>query len=379
MDINDLLNQTKNKSASKKKTKTSVSNKKTEEELKEKMESLQIKHIEEETEKRASSLGVPYISLVGQPIPADALAVVEEDKAREYKILSFAYKQGEYWHIGVVDYPLKDEVKAYIDKIAKKKGLKPSIYLITEDSLKSALKLYSSVPKFLEIQTGVTITEDDLKKYQEELSDFRELNKKIKEVNLTDVVTLVIAAALKFGASDIHIEAEEKDIKIRFRIDGILNDVATLPEEAWKKLISRIKLISELKLNVDDVPQDGRFTIHMADDKVDVRVSTLPTAYGESVVMRLLKSTATSLAFEDLGLRGLAEKRLQEQIKKTNGMIITTGPTGSGKTTTLYAILNKLNDEATKIITLENPIEYHLAGVNQSEVNKGGSYNFATG
>jgi len=195
---------------------------------------------------------------------------------------------------------------------------------------------------------------------------------------MTDLITFLIATAVDARASDIHIEAEEADVKIRFRIDGILYDIVSLSRETWPKIISRVKLLSRLKLNVTDQPQDGRFEIYSAKDKMDVRVSTIPTQYGESVVMRILMSTAVGISFEALGLRGKAFADLEKEIKRPNGMIITTGPTGSGKTTTLYSILLKLNDPGVKIITLEDPIEYQLKGINQSQVDTGRGQTFAT-
>ena len=168
-------------------------------------------------------------------------------------------------------------------------------------------------------------------------------------------------------------------MKVRFRIDGILHDAAELDSKIWPQVVARVKLVSKLKINVEDRPQDGRFTIFMTDEKIDVRVSALPTAYGESVVMRLLMSSAVGLSFEDLGLRGKSFEALKIEISKPNGMILTTGPTGSGKTTTLYAVLNKLNDPGTKIITIEDPVEYKITGINQSQVDYSKNYTFANG
>jgi type IV pilus assembly protein PilB len=347
--------------------------------LESKMQELELKHQEELVEAKAQSFGIPYISLVDMPIISDALSVIPEEDAVKYGLLSFFYKQNENWKLGVLDYPIGEEARAYITKIADKEHLEPEIYLISKESLNRAKKLYASVPKYTELQSGVTITEDDLKKYESEISDFHQLNQKILKVNVSDIITLLIAAALKFRSSDIHVEAEEDGVKVRFRIDGLLHDVAVLPADFWKKLISRVKLVAGLKINVADMPQDGRFTIFFSAEKIDVRVSTLPTSYGESVVMRLLKSSAAGLNFEDLGLRGLAQKRLSEEVQKTNGMIITTGPTGSGKTTTLYSILNKLNDSETKIITLEDPVEYKLKGINQSQIDHSKGYGFVDG
>ncbi|HSD12965.1 MAG TPA: GspE/PulE family protein, partial [Patescibacteria group bacterium] len=184
---------------------------------------------------------------------------------------------------------------------------------------------------------------------------------------------------LSSGVSDIHIEAQEKFVDVKYRIDGILNKVASVKKELWQRIVNRIKLFSGLKLNITTVPQDGRFTIFTAAGKVDVRVSTLPTAYGESIVMRLLKPGTIALQFEQLGIRGIAYEQLKREVERPNGMIITTGPTGSGKTTSLYAILNKLNDGHTKIITLEDPVEYKLEGISQSQVDKSKDYTFAKG
>ena len=205
------------------------------------------------------------------------------------------------------------------------------------------------------------------------------MDEKIKSANLSDVVTMILATALKTDSSDVHIEAGENSVTVRFRIDGVLHDASEIPSKDWDKLISRLKLVAHLKLNITTTPQDGRFTIFMADEKVEVRVSTIPTSYGESVVMRLLRSSAAGLQFDDLGVTGRAYTKLLEQVKRPNGMIITTGPTGSGKTTTLYAILNLLNTPETKIITLEDPVEYKLEGINQSQIDKEGDYTFAKG
>ncbi|OGF21742.1 hypothetical protein A2Y83_01240 [Candidatus Falkowbacteria bacterium RBG_13_39_14] len=235
------------------------------------------------------------------------------------------------------------------------------------------------MPKVKKAPPGVKISEEDIKRFKEELKDFRELEEKIKNISLTDLMTIIIASALQARSSDIHIEAEEKDVKLRFRIDGILHDAASIDKKSWPKLVSRVKLISKLKLNIENKPQDGRFTIFLSEGNIDVRVSTLPTAYGESVVMRLLTSSVQGLNFANLGLRKKAYEDLSREMMKPNGMIITTGPTGSGKTTTLYAILNRLNSQESKIITLEDPIEYKLAGINQSQVEELKGYSFAKG
>ncbi|OGY71161.1 MAG: hypothetical protein A3H59_01965 [Candidatus Jacksonbacteria bacterium RIFCSPLOWO2_02_FULL_43_9] len=241
------------------------------------------------------------------------------------------------------------------------------------------MKLYARLPKKIVFSDDVTISADILAGFQEKIKTLDDLTHALAEVQMTDKVAMILAGGLKSDASDIHIEAEENRIIIRYRIDGILHEVAQLPSETWQQVIARIKLISKMKINITSKSQDGRITIRLKDDAVDVRVSTIPTAFGESVVMRLLRSSHAAHTFEDLGLRGSAYALLEKEIVRPNGMIITTGPTGSGKTTTLYAIVNKLNDSKTKIITLEDPIEYKLQGINQSQVDAEKGYTFAAG
>jgi len=180
-------------------------------------------------------------------------------------------------------------------------------------------------------------------------------------------------------SSDLHIEAEETGIAVRVRVDGVLYQAAIIGKEKWKQIISRLKLLAKVKINITDKPQDGRFTIFLAKEKIEVRVSFLPTNFGESVVIRLLRPGSISLGFEALGLRPKAGEILAKEISKPNGLILTTGPTGSGKTTTLYAILKKINKPGMKIITLEDPIEYQVEGINQSQIDPAKGYTFASG
>jgi type II secretory ATPase GspE/PulE/Tfp pilus assembly ATPase PilB-like protein len=239
--------------------------------------------------------------------------------------------------------------------------------------------VYRALPKVDKAPGGVKIEAADLEKFKESIVDYRSLNEIINTVNISDVVTLIIATALKIGTSDIHIEVEDQGIVVRLRIDGVLQEAAKIDTAKWPRIISRMKLLAKVKLNVVGKPQDGRYTIFMPDEKIAVRSSFLPTAFGESVVMRLLRSGSIGLSFEQLGLLPIAFETLKEEITKPNGLVLTTGPTGSGKTTTLYAVLSKLNKPGVKIITLEDPIEYQLSGVNQSQVDASKGYTFANG
>jgi type IV pilus assembly protein PilB len=344
--------------------------------LTETMGTVRLQEKERETAEKASSLGLPYIQLRGFPIAPEALSLLTSDVAKTLDAVIF-FMVGDEIRIGTTK-PGK-EAQRMAERIAKERHANVSTYIISEDSLAYALKLYDKLPTPKEIIYGYRIEAQDLAKYEKEISNFQDLQKMITEVNTTDVITLIFGAALKIATSDIHIEAEEEDVKIRFRIDGVLRDAATLPKTAWKQIIGRLKLLAGVKINIEDTPQDGRITIYLTNEKIDIRVSFLPTAFGESVVMRILRPKAIALDFDALGIRGKALEQLLGEIERPNAMILTTGPTGSGKTTTLYAILKKLNTPTKKIITLEDPIEYKLKGINQSQIDHSKHYDFATG
>ncbi len=362
-----------------KKKKPSVPGEETpQEKFAQKMTEIKLKTLEEETRKKAASLGVDYINLVAFPISPEALQLLPRAQSREHKTIVFLYNGSEA-RVAAVN-PKDPAVAEIVFQVGERSHANVKLYVISEHSYEKAEKLYDSLPDVKEVVKGVQITEQELEKFRKEIKTLKDLDARIQDVTVTDFVALVIAAGLQANVSDIHVEAEEKEVKIRFRIDGVLQKVAAVRKELWPRIVNRIKLFSGLKLNITTAPQDGRFTISLAGgDKVDVRVSTLPTSYGESVVLRLLTTAATSLKFDELGIRGKAYEQLKRETERPNGMIITTGPTGSGKTTTLYAVLNKLNDGETKIITLEDPVEYNLPGVNQSQIDKSKDYTFAKG
>lgn len=342
-----------------------------------KIVSLEKKGREQEAERVASAQGLPYIALKGFPISPDALRLIPEDQAREMQVVCFFFN-GPEMRIGAVN-PTSKEIEELVFQLGERNKTHAALYQISEESFIAALELYKALPKIKPIVKGVQIKEEELAKYQAEMSSTEDIQKVIASANITDVLAIVIAAALKLDSSDIHIEAEERGIIVRFRVDGVLQDVANIDKQEWKKIISRLKLIASLKINVTDVPQDGRFTIFQKNKKIDVRTSTIPTAWGESVVMRVLNPDSIQLEFEQLGFRPAALKRLLPEIEKPQGMILTTGPTGSGKTTTLYAILRKLNEPGVKIITLEDPIEYKMDGINQSQIDQYHDYTFSKG
>lgn len=350
---------------------------KTQEAFMEKMQAIEEKGMEQEAQQQAAALGMEYVNLKGFAISPDAIRLIPEEQAKELGVVAFLFTGPEI-RVGATD-PESQAVKDLVFQLGERHKANTAIYKISHESLDEAIKLYATLPKIRKIVKGVQITQEELEKFQAQMENFDDIDKVLDGASITDILAIIISAALKLGSSDIHIEAEEKDIAVRLRVDGILQNVASIEKDKWKKIISRIKLIAGLKLNITDKPQDGRFTIFQKGKKIDVRTSTMPTAWGESVVMRILNPDAVQLEFEKLGFREAALKKLLPEIEKPHGMIVTTGPTGSGKTTTLYAILQRLNKPGVKIITLEDPVEYKLEGINQSQIDASKDYTFAKG
>ncbi len=341
-----------------------------------KMKEIGLKEQENLVASQAAGVGLPYIDLTGFPISAEALRVLPEAEARERRMVCFFYN-GDELRLGVLAQSSELDELAY--QLGERVHARVGIYIISEHSLEKALGYYANLPIVKPITKDINITDEELEKFGVGIENLTSLEEKFKNVSITDILTLMIASALKVNSSDMHVEAEEKGIAVRYRIDGVLHDVATLPKEQWKRFISRIKLLAALKINVSDRPQDGRVTLQLSSSSLDVRVSTMPTTYGESVVMRILHSGSKGVTYDDLGLRGDAYSRLKREVERPNGMIITTGPTGSGKTTTMYAILRTLNKPGVNIITLEDPVEIKMEGINQSQVDSAHDYTFAKG
>lgn len=340
------------------------------------MKKIGIKEKEEMVRGNAQALGLPYIDLKGFPIAAESLRMLPEELVLEKGVICF-YATPEEIRVGCI--APNAELDDFLYQLGERHHAKIVLYLISDNSFEQAVKLYANLPIVKAITKDINITDEELNKFGEKISNLQSLQEKFVNVSVTDILSLMIAAALKINSSDIHVEAEENGIAVRYRIDGILHDVATLPKDQWKRFISRIKLLSALKININDKPQDGRVTLVLGSGSLDVRVSTMPTIHGESVVMRILHSGSKGVTFDELGLRGDAFNRLKREVERPNGMIITTGPTGSGKTTTLYGILRTLNKPGVKIITLEDPIEIKMEGINQSQVDISKDYTFAKG
>ncbi|MEK7569315.1 MAG: GspE/PulE family protein [Patescibacteria group bacterium] len=318
----------------------------------------------------AHSLGIPYVNLAGEKIDPDVLSLIPEPIARNYNIV--AYKKSdtglEVAMLDVDDLPV-------IDFIKKKSGLKILARLTDSISIKAVLVQYR---KSLQAEFSTIIQKEsaNISKGKEEEKSEQELAEDLPVVKIVD--SLLTHAILQ-NASDIHIEPGEKELTVRYRIDGILHDAMALDRYAGAGITARIKVLSNLKLDEKRLPQDGRFKIVENNEEYSFRVSTLPTFYGEKTVMRILKENARGFSLEILGFHGEALERIEESLKMKTGMVLATGPTGSGKTTTLYTMLEILNKPEVNISTVEDPIEYQMPRVNQTQVKPEIGLTFANG
>lgn len=335
---------------------------------------------EEKTKDFASKLGLPYLNLTIIPIDPSGLTIVPLEKSKETEILVLQ-KFGKALKIAVKN-PDKEETKKILEEL-KNQGFAIEVFIVSKSSLESAWKRYEKVKREQkEIIKEVEIAPGKLDQLKEEMNTLEDVKSKLEaaaQMTTTEIIEVILAGALKTEVSDVHFEAEEEQTRLRFRIDGILQDLTDLPTSIYQAIISRIKIISELKINVHNVPQDGRFSIVIDNQEIEIRTSVIPAAYGENIVLRILNPNTIGLTLEDLGLEKHALEAIDRELKRPNGMIINTGPTGSGKTTTLYAFLKKINNPEIKVITLENPIEYHLEGIEQTQVNPEKGYTFAIG
>ncbi len=314
---------------------------------------------------------IAYIDLSKTTVPKEILQLIPEKIARKYKAVPIEESEGKL--VLAMSDPEDIEAKEIIKKYCQKQLL---IRLSSELDVNHIIDQYQGLES--EVEEAIETNEDELKK------DGDKQKKTLLESTLNDapaarIVTSLLKRAIRDKASDIHIEPAEKEIQVRFRLDGILRKKVTLPKDIHLAVISRIKIMANLKIDEQRLPQDGRFSINADGHRVDFRISTMPTAYGEKVVMRVLDKSAGILTVEQLGLLGSGLDTLKANLDKSHGMILVTGPTGSGKTTTLYALIDKLFNEGVNIITLEDPIEYQVPGINQSQVNHEINYTFASG
>ena len=348
----------------------------------EKLKEIKKREAEDLAQIISQKYGLPYADLSRVTIEIDALKIVPEKEARAGQLAVFQ-KTGKKISVAVKN-PELPQTKAILENL-KKELYQSRVFLVSENSLKRAWGKYEEIPKFEAVSAGlISISSQNLEIYFKEIKSISDLRKILtplfnaKETQkISNIAEVILAGAYALEASDIHLEPQEEQVRLRFRLDGVLYDLIDFSLPIYRLLLSRLKLIAKLKLNVSDRSQDGRFTIKIKDLEVEVRVSVLPSAYGESIVLRILHPKTISISFEDLGMQENLLKMMEKEIKRPNGMILTTGPTGSGKTTTLYAFIKKAYTPDIKIITIENPIEYHVKGISQSQVDPDKNYDFA--
>lgn len=328
---------------------------------------------------KAEALKVPFIDLTGKEIPVEVLKEIPEEAAAFYRFIPLARRENVL-EIGMID-PGDLKAKEALRFITRQSSLETKLFIISPTDFKNVLKQYRTL-------------RGEVKKALEELAQELEAEERIKplkgkadeiakqivaEAPITKIVAVILRHAIEGRASDIHIEPTEDKVKVRFRVDGVLYTGLLLPKEIQAAIVSRIKILSDLKIDETRIPQDGRFHTVVTGQKIDFRVSTFPTVGGEKTVLRVLDPTTGLRSFSELGIQGYNLDILEDAIKQPFGMILLTGPTGSGKTTTLYAILNELNKEGINIVSLEDPVEYYIQGINQSQIKPEIDYTFASG
>lgn len=322
---------------------------------------------------------LPYVDLHIFPIEVEHITLIPENEAKANTLVLFQ-KKGLDVRIAISD-PNNQKVFDYIKNIENQEGWRIKIYVASKSSIQHAWASYQK-PLFLDYldHLKVSLSESDFEKFEKEFGNLLALKNRIFEIPTTEILETIMTGAIKLRSSDVHLEPEEStEIRLRYRIDGVLQDIGRFPGSVYPLMLSRVKMLGKMKLNIRDKSQDGHFSLFLDKRKIDVRISSIPGNFGESIVMRILDQETALVAIETLGLRGLAYENVERAFQKPSGVILNTGPTGSGKTTTLYAILRKLNDSETKIITIEDPIEYEIPNITQTQVSQSRNYTFALG
>lgn len=344
-----------------------------------KLEMIRRKEEEEDVKKSAELFDLPYINLAFKSVERSALELIGEQDARKAN-LAVIHNKGGSLQVALIN-PRNPYAKRIIERL-KKEFKDVSLFVVSAHSLEKAWAGYAAAASKEKISGEVAVSPRALKEFREEIRTILDLRGAIEQLshqkNVSSVVELLLAGALALDASDIHIEPEEESIRLRLRVDGLMRDILSLDAHMYKLILSRIKLLSSMKLNIRDVSQDGRFSVAFGNFEIQIRSSILPGEYGENIVLRVLNPSSL-LSLEQLGIRQDILGMVEKQIRQPNGMILATGPTGSGKTTTLYAFLKKLKTPEVKIITIEDPIEYHLLGISQTQVAPERGYTFASG
>ena len=344
---------------------------------------LRKKEEEELARMLSKKYGVLYADLSNVAINTDALRLISEAKARKAGIAVFE-KIGKKLSLAARS-PATDATRSAVLDL-EKRGYRVTLVMVSTQSLRRAWDRYTELSFAVETKAGVLdISGDEVLKLMNSITTLAEARNYIKKTlslkrsyRVSRILEIMLAGGLSNNASDVHIEPEEAAVRLRYRLDGVLTDVIDFDRDTYELLLSRIKLIAGMKLNVEDSAQDGRFSVIIDQRDIEIRTSVLPGAYGESVVMRLLDPETLKFPLEELGIEPKLLALLEAEIRRPNGMVLNTGPTGSGKTTTLYAVLQRIHNPNIKIITIEDPIEYHLEGIVQTQVDEK-KYTFASG
>jgi len=322
----------------------------------------------------AKFLNIPYVDLGETAVSPESLGLIPQAVAERYVLIPFNYHRAENELSVAMANPLDLAAIEFLEKKSKAK-IKP--FVATAKAIKEAIISAYAQPLAAEVKEALKETAPE--SVEAKAVDISELGNVIRQAPIAKIVSTILEFSVKARASDVHIEPEEEKTRVRYRIDGILHERLILPKTVHEAVISRIKILSGMKIDEKRLPQDGRFNFRTGDHEVDLRVSCVPTSHGEKIAMRLLKKGAQMLDLPELGLRGMALKSLKDSVLRPHGIIIVCGPTGSGKTTTLYAAIMKVNTPKVNIMTLEDPVEYEIPGVNQVQVNPAAGLTFASG
>lgn len=351
----------------------------------ERLEALKRQGAEKYTEQQAKKAGIPYLNLQAIQINMDALKVIDEESAREAKLAPFDLVNKKL-SLGVKN-PEDPKTKEAVEKM-EKAGFIPSLFLVSDESLKKVWERYKEISQVKETTSGVlSISDEEIEGLLAKVKSIKDVQNLVVQIvaqkddpnRISNILSVILAGAISTKSSDIHIEPQEEAVRVRYRLDGVLTDILDFDHKTYKLISSRLKLLSGMLINVEGKAQDGRFSIKLGGQEIEIRSSALPGNYADSFVLRILNPDAISVPLKDLGIHPRLLEMLLHEIKKPNGMMLTTGPTGSGKTTTLYAFLKEVQTPDIKIITVENPVEYHLKGIVQTQTDSKGGYTFASG
>ncbi len=355
-----------------------------EEKQKERLSDFKKQEQEHLARRLAEKSGLSYVDLSLVSLKTSAVGIIPEKKAREAHLVVFD-KINKKIKVGVLS-PEYEKAKEVLKEL-EEEGYIVEVYVVSEESLRISWNIYSDL-KFTKKKNigSFQISPEAVERFKKQLKTTDDVNVLLEELtskkSFSDTSTILealLAGAFGLRSSDIHFEPTENELRLRYRIDGSLIDISTLPLNIYKQILARIKLLSKLKLNIDTKAQDGRFSIDTGKVDIEIRTSVIPGGNGESVVLRILDPENISISLEEMGMRKEMYSVFIEEISRPNGMILTTGPTGSGKTTTLYASLKKIYTPQKKILTIENPIEYHLEGIVQTQTDHARGYGFSDG